>query len=604
MQLLLHMFAALGTLCAAKGSDVYWWQFPKADCGYDDVAPQPSCSHRGLHDLAALKKCCLATPGCGGFNTNGIIKKTDCLSHKKPQPLCDLYVKESTPQPAPRAPVPIWPAPKQYTRGNTTRTVDSGRFAFASATKDRVLSAAFARYQPGLLFPHTQGPDASKADPLTLQVTVAQAPNASASPQLDTDESYSLTIPAQGGATLHATSVFGVLRGLETFAQLVRFDFSTETYHIAQTPWTITDAPRFPHRGLMLDTARHFETLAAIRRIIESLSYAKLNVFHWHISDDQSFPMQSTTSPKLWEGAFSHQQRYTQADIKAVVEFARLRGVRVMIEFDMPGHASSWCTGYPEICPSPHCHSPLNVANDETFDRINSLLKECTGLFPGGMMHLGGDEVNTGCWTKTPAVAAWLKARNMTGDDGYAYFVKKAADMVIALGKRPVQWVEVFDHFGSKLDKRTVVHVWKAKSTLKAVTAAGYEALINNSPGSNSWYLDHLSIDWGAVYDNEPCDDLTPTECSLVLGGQGEMWGETVDASDVESTVWPKLAAIAERLWSPRAATAARDEATHSRIEHFRCLLNRRGIRAAPVNNRQARSAPPGPGSCLDQRRE
>ena len=151
------------------------WQFPKSDCGYDDVHPQPSCSHRGLHDLDALKKCCLATAGCGGFNTNGIIKKTDCLSHKKPEPLCDLYVKESSPQPAPRAPVPIWPAPKKYSRGNTTRTIDSSRFKLLSATtkgsSDPFLPAAFARYNPGLLFPHTQGPDATKAPAMALQVT-------------------------------------------------------------------------------------------------------------------------------------------------------------------------------------------------------------------------------------------------------------------------------------------------------------------------------------------------------------------------------------------------------------------------------------------------
>jgi len=335
-------------------------------------------------------------------------------------------------------------------------------------------------------------------------------------------------------------------------------------------------------------------------------------VLHWHMSDSQSFPMQSTSAPKLWEGAYSADERYTQDDIAAVVEYARLRGVRVMVEFDMPGHAGSWCTGYPQVCPSTSCKQPLNVASNATFDLITGLLNEMSGghasgphapsgLFPDNMIHLGGDEVDTSCWTSTPAVAAWLQARGMSADEGYAYFVKRAATIAISQGRRPVQWVEVFDHFGSALDKRTIVHVWKAKSTLTAVVAAGYNALINNSPGDDSWYLDHLDVAWKAVYGNEPCADITDdAQCALVLGGQGEMWGETVDASDVQSTVWPRLGAIAEKLWSPRAATISAD-AAHARLRAFRCLLNRRGIAAAPVDNLAARSAPPGPGGCYDQ---
>ena len=332
------------------------------------------------------------------------------------------------------------------------------------------------------------------------------------------------------------------------------------------------------------------------------------------MSDSQSFPMESKSSPKLWEGAWSTAERYTQADIASVVEYARLRGIRTMVEFDMPGHAAAWCKGYPEVCPSASCTQPLNVASNATFDLIERLLGEMTGgkqsapgrpsgLFPDDFLHLGGDEVDTSCWSSTPAIASWLKARNMSPDDGYAYFVKRAASIALSQGRRPVQWVEVFDHFGKKLDNRTVVHVWKDKSTLQTVVAAGYNALINNSPGDNSWYLDHLNIPWTAVYGNEPCSEIPDQkQCELVLGGQGEMWGETVDTSDLEQTVWPKLAAIAERLWSPRAAISDTD-AAHARIEAFRCLLNRRGIRAAPVNNANARTSPPGPGGCYDQRR-
>lgn len=123
-----------------------------------------------------------------------------------------------------------------------------------------------------------------------------------------------------------------------------------------------------------------------------------------------------------------------------------MRGIRVMVEFDVPGHAASWCTGRPDICPSAQCLQPLNVANNATFDVINGLLKEVSGgiagggLFPDDFVHLGGDEVDTTCWMVTPSVASWLKARNFTGDDGYAYFVKRAAELGFANVRNLLAW--------------------------------------------------------------------------------------------------------------------------------------------------------------------
>ena len=514
----------------------------------------------------------------------------------------------------------VWPHPSKSSQGATMgMRVDASSFAFKySGAVSPTLDAAFSRYKD-LMFPHAVAAEAAvdaergTATLATLLVTVT-APDES-HPQLETDESYALQIGDDGSAKLDATTIYGAMRGLETLSQLVIFDFATQRYALgAGTPLSIDDAPRFAHRGLMIDTARHFETLPAIRSMVDSLPYAKINVLHWHIVDSQSYPFQSKTYPKLWDGAYSAQERYTQADIAAIVEYARLRGVRVMVEFDMPGHAQSWCTGYPEVCPSSTCTTPLNVASDATWKLVTSVLGECTGgkasapgapsgLFPDKFIHLGGDEVSTGCWGKVPAIQSWLDAHNFTQDQGYAYFVNRTAAIALSQGRRPVQWVEVFDHFGSALPKEVIVHVWKDKSTLVPVVEAGYDALINNSPGDNSWYLDHLNIKWDAVYGNEPCSAITnDTLCTAhVLGGQGEMWGETVDTSDFEQTVWPRMAAIAERLWSPRAIDNA--TAALPRLEQFRCLLNRRGIRSAPVTNDNARAAPPGPGSCTVQRR-
>lgn len=277
----------------------------------------------------------------------------------------------------------------------------------------------------------------------------------------------------------------------------------------------------------------------------------------------------------------------------------------------MPGHAASWCAGYPEVCPSTTCTQPLNVASNKTFELITDLLGEMTGgktsapgvpsgLFPDNFIHLGGDEVDTKCWDQVPSISSWLKERNLTADQGYAVFVKKTAEIAMSQGRRPVQWSEVFDHFKTELDKRTIVHIWKSVTNVTEVVADGYNVLLNVGYDATSWYLDNLNVNWSAVYKQDPCGGSPAELCKLIFGGHGEMWGETVDMSDLEQTVWPRLAAIGEKLWSADGDTKSITDAL-PRLESFRCLLNRRGVHAAPVNNANARGAPPGPGSCYKQ---
>lgn len=506
------------------------------------------------------------------------------------------------------SPLNLWPQPATWSQGATTIDVVPSAHFFSLKGSSALLEAAFSRYQR-LAFPHAGG--AHRANVASISVLNFQVDDLNEDhPQLGVDESYSLTIGSSGApASVHARTVFGALRALETFSQLVTFDFETSSYKILGAPWQIDDEPRFPHRGLMIDTGRHYQPLASIRAIVDSLPYAKLNVLHWHMVDSQSFPFQSKSSPKLWQGAYSQAERYTQADVASIVEYARVRGVRVMVEFDMPGHAQSWCVGHPEVCPSSSCMTPLNVASNATFDLIEGLLKEVTGgrqsapgvpsgLFPDNFVHLGGDEVDTGCWSKTPAIAGWLQAQNLTADGAYARFCRRVAGMAIEQGRRPVQWSEVFDHFKSELPKETIVHVWKDVTNVTEVVALGYNVIRNADHDNVSWYLDNLAVKWDAVYQNEPCRGI-PTEglCEKVLGGHGEMWGETVDGSDLQQTVWPRLAAIAEKLWSGRQQTLDVDAAL-PRIRAFRCLLLERGVAAAPVDNSKAREAPSGPGAC------
>jgi hexosaminidase len=419
-------------------------------------------------------------------------------------------------------------------------------------------------------------------------------------------EDYVLSVPLAGPITIDATSIYGVYHALESLSQLTGFDFDTQTYQVRGAPWSVDDAPRFPHRGVLVDSSRHFQPLASLYEIIDSLSYAKFNLMHWHLTDAIAFPFDSPTYPKLAKyGAYSANERYTPGDVQAVVAYAKARGIRVMVEIDTPGHSGSFCAGMPEICPQPLCSSAninnwaLDFTKNVTYDVIGGILKDIEGLTIDNLLHLGGDEVDTDCWSRRPYIMAWLQERGLTLNGGYEYYLKRIQEFVWAnLNRQIVGWQEIWLHFGTQLDKRTIIHQWLPDSTALplAVTSAGYRLIWSDS---SVWYLDHLDVTWQQMYQAEPCNGLPDSNCDLVLGGEGCQWGETVDTSDALQTIWPRAAAIAERLWSPRTTTDL-GSAT-GRIVSFRCLLNQRGIQAAPVDNTVARSNPPNPGSCYWQ---
>ena len=513
----------------------------------------------------------------------------------------------------------IWPMPVELSTGANTLYLPTTQFNFttfdASNEKKQVdidtLNQAYVRYNE-IIFNahyHTEEDD-NPASSLHFSASVEVfVDNVSEEyPQIDTDESYSLNIPSEdnGIMQINARTIYGAIRALESLSQLIVYDFDIAKYRIDVAPVVINDYPRFLHRGLMLDTARHYQSLAAIKKLVDSMSYAKFNVLHWHIVDTQSFSFQSVTYPDLWKGAYSQLEKYRQEDISDIVEFARLRGIKVMIEFDMPGHAGSWCVGYPEICPSASCLEPLDPSTNATFTLIDNLLAECSnrgageGLFPYSLLHLGGDEVDYSCWEKSDHIQEWAAEQGMqNSEEIYEYFVDRVAQLTRDQQRTPVQWVEVFEHFGSSLDKNTIIHVWKDKKELTDVINAGYQALLSDN---HNWYLDHLETSWKAMYQNEPTEYLDESsDLSLLLGGEVCMWSEKVDVSDLENTVWPRAAAVAERLWTPQVDMDV--DRAEARLEAFRCLLLDRGVAVAPVNNLRARGAPKAPGSCYHQRR-
>ncbi|XP_047951326.1 beta-hexosaminidase 1-like isoform X2 [Salvia hispanica] len=505
------------------------------------------------------------------------------------------------------SPTYIWPLPSQYTSGNQTLTVNPNLALFTGGNGggSRIVSQAFERYKR-IIFEHASLKLPAAGVDYDLSKLTILVHSDDEELQLGVDESYNLLVAASdahsviGEITIEANSVYGALHGLETLSQLCAFDYGTKTVKLYNAPWYIQDKPRFEYRGLLLDTSRHYLPIEIIKQVIESMSFAKLNVLHWHIIDEESFPLEVPSFPNLWKGAYTKWERYTIDDASEIVDFAKQRGINVMAEVDVPGHAESWGTGYPDLWPSSSCREPLDVSKNFTFDLISGILSDMKKIFPFGLFHLGGDEVNTDCWTSTPHVKQWLQDHSMTAKDAYKYFVLRAQEIAISLNWTPVNWEETFNSFPTSLNPKTVVHNWLGAGVCPKAVAKGFRCIYSNQ---GFWYLDHLDVPWESVYYAEPLEDITDaSQQKLVLGGEVCMWGETADASDVQQTIWPRAAAAAERLWSVQESGSSRNSTTVlQRLEYFRCLLTRRGVSAAPVRNFYARRPPIGPGSCYSQ---
>eukprot|EP00899_Mesostigma_viride_P006503 jgi/Mesvir1/15854/Mv03401-RA.1 len=506
-----------------------------------------------------------------------------------------------------RPPPLIWPLPAQFDRGNATVCVSRDLVLVPRDTKSELLLSACERYRL-LIIGHDAHGASPRGNPAGCITRVSiYVSSKDETLQQGTDESYVLDIPAAGpDAAISAGTVYGALRALETLSQLAEYSFDSKQANIADAPWHIVDFPRFSYRGLLLDTARHFQPMEVLRHVVDSMSYAKLNVLHWHLVDSQSFPLESSAYPRLWMGAFSPTERYSRDEVAELVEYARRRGVRVVPELDIPGHAASWGVGYPELWPSPDCREPLNPVSGLAFAVISGLLDELASLFPDPLVHLGGDEVSPTCWDNSTAITEWMSAKGLNSSTLYEAFVRTGQAATLENRRQPIHWQEVFDNFGKEgLSRDVIIQAWYPLSTLASATAAGLRGIRSNS---DAWYLDWLHTPWTSFYLNDPLEGLPRgpegrAQAELVLGGEVCMWGETADFSVLLQTIWPRAAAAAERLWSPEVTTGSIGDA-EPRLKRFRCeVLMERGIPAAPVLNSVARSAPEGPGSCGEQRR-
>jgi len=469
------------------------------------------------------------------------------------------------------APLNIMPLPAKVERAEGSLKIDSAfRIAFAGHREPRLDRAGQrflhqVRLQTGIVLL----PADRIAGTATLEIKTDH--ESKAVQEVGEDETYTLDV-TPGGAKLHAPNPLGALRGLQTFLQLIAITpdgFSVPALHIE-------DRPRFPWRGLMIDSCRHFIPLDVVKRNLDGMEAVKMNVLHWHLSENEGFRAESHKFPKLHEQG-SDGLYYTQEEIREVIEYARDRGIRVVPEFDMPGHSTAWFVGYPELAGGgPYAierqwgvfDPAMDPTDEKTYKFLNEFIGEMARLFPDQFFHIGGDEVNGKAWDANPKIQAFMKSRHIKNNaELQAYFSGRVQDLVTKHKKTPVGWDEVLV---PGVPKTILIQSWRGVDSLAAAAKDGYRGIL-----SNGYYLD---LGWSAARHyavdplSGPAAALTPEQKRLILGGESCIWSEYVNEQNIDSRIWPRNAAIAERLWSPEgtndvASMYARLDTESARLE-------------------------------------
>ncbi|KAL2582057.1 hypothetical protein AAZV13_15G220000 [Glycine max] len=429
--------------------------------------------------------------------------------------------------------------------------------------------------------------------------------------------SYTLSI-LPSLATLTAKTTWGAMRGLETFSQLA---WGNPTWIAVGVQ--VLDSPLYAHRGIMLDTSRNYFPVKDLLRTVEAMSMNKLNVFHWHVTDSQSFPL-----PALAEkGAYSSHMVYSPEDVKRVVEF----GLDFMPEIDSPGHTGSWALAYPEIVTCANMFwwpaegdiiaaepgtGHLNPLNPKTYQVLKNVIRDTTTLFPEPFYHSGADEIVPGCWKTDPTIQKYL-SNGGTLSQVLEKFINNTLPFIVSLNRTVVYWEDVLlsetVHVPSTIlpKEHVVLQTWNnGHNNTKRIVSSGYRAIVSSSDfyyldcghggfvGNNSIYDQQNGGDkdsggswcgpfktWQTIYNYDIAYGLSEEEEKLVLGGEVALWTEQADSTVLDGRIWPRSSALAESLWSENRDEKGMKryaEAT-DRLNEWRSRMVSRGIGAEPI---------------------
>jgi len=464
--------------------------------------------------------------------------------------------------------------------------LQEGKFRLANTFKIRVIGPGHSRFyagttrllrrldaKTGLFLAQNQITAADQDANANCVITVKRAGKV----VLNEDETYSLQVTPTN-ITLTAETDIGALRGYETLLQLIDSDETGYFLPAVQ----IKDQPRFPWRGLLIDVARHFMPVEVIKRNLDGLAAVKMNVLHLHLSDNQGFRLESKTFPQLHQLG-SNGNYFTQEQIKEIIKYADDRGIRVVPEFDMPGHATAWFVGYPELASAPGPYTidrrwgildpVMDPTKESTYTFLDAFLKEITALFPDPYFHIGGDENNGKQWKSNAQIQAFMKAKNIANAHNLqSYFNERILKILTKYNKRMMGWDEILQ---PGITKSIAIQSWRGKKYLYDAVQKGYPAIL-----SNGYYID-LMYDTESHYLNDPLpaekqQQLSPEAEKLIMGGEAAMWSEFATPENIDSRIWPRTAAIAERLWSPEAVKDVAD--MYRRLDYVSLQLEYVGL--------------------------
>jgi hexosaminidase len=428
----------------------------------------------------------------------------------------------------------------------------------------------------GLVFGQQYITSADKNDSAALIVSV----KTQAITSVGVDESYSLKV-SEKQIVLNAANTIGALRGLQTLIQLC--DKDENGYYFPCV--VIEDSPRFKWRGLMIDVARHFISYDEMKRNIDAMEAVKMNVLHWHLTDDEGFRVESKVFPLLHQKG-SNGDYYTQTQLKEIVKYAAERGIIVVPEFDMPGHAQTWFAGYPELASQPGPYHPgsrmqwqkehpevkvpqgnsiadiianmvaptFDPTNEKVYDFLDKFVGEMTTIFPAGYMHIGADENNGMAWKLNPKIMDWKQHQMQSTDDLQRYFVQRVYGVMKKHHRQMIGWEEIYN---DKLPGDAIVHKWIPQENGMIKSYGNPNDIAQHNPVliSEGFYLD-LFLPAYIHYNNA---SIAAANNPNILGGEAAQWTELADNNNIDGRIWPRAGAIAERLWAPANVTDVDD---------------------------------------------
>ncbi|KAA8906844.1 hypothetical protein TRICI_005083 [Trichomonascus ciferrii] len=475
-----------------------------------------------------------------------------------------------------------------------------------------------------------------------VDVVVVEVEDMTEELQFGVDEAYELEVGQN--VTVRAHNIWGILHAFKTFQQLVVTDPIRPDQMFIERDVKIRDRPLYPHRGIMIDTSRNFLTIDAIKRQIDAMELSKLNVLHWHITDSQSWPVYIKSYPDMVFDAYSNREIYTTQDVKQLVRYAYVRGVRVVPELDIPGHSSAgWRQIDPEIVtcadswwsndeweyhtavePNP---GHLDILHPKTYEAVYKVYKDISNLFVDHFFHVGMDELQPNCFRFSDRIMEWMHNDALrTWHDLTQYWLERALPIYnSSANRRLVMWEDVLlspETRAYHLPESIVLQSWNpGRQNIKTLTSLGYHVIVSNvdflyldcghggwfsndpryneqtnpSPDQSSFNYGGDGGDWCApfktwqrIYNFDLTENLTSAQAKRILGAEAPLWSEQVDDTVIDSKLWPRAAALAELLWSGNKDSSGKKRTTSftQRIYNFREYLIANGIAAAPITSK------------------